>query len=356
MLPAPAEQDIYELVGVSIPACLALIAALEEGLYPPAFGHVQLAALSDPLVIATASDEVMQAARTIATNVVEMRLHESGASKALADARAGVSRDPETRETLAVVRAEVDMHIAGFFRAAGSALDCLAAVAIVILQAPLKVRRADANELGGLGKGKQRRAAASPSQVQEWDDFDALIAASRASSPVGWYEWAMDTRNAVIHRGRKIRIFVQVPATGSYQLLVATDDQIGAMMALGKFDLHLPRNPEAADMSDLILGASVSNAILAENAQITLRGVHENVVALIEASCAFLLRAWKAPRSGWNIPGAAWELEPVAKAQQFGGFAGDTRLLTGDSMVINPVEGRRVEIAQRVRAARGLQP
>lgn len=341
------ERPLHELVGLRVPECDRLVAALEVNLDSSPFGFEQLAGIGDPLLTATASDELLQAARTIRTNLVEMRLHESGAAEALEVCRLGVARDATRREEQNVARAKAGMHIAGFFRALGSALDCLAAVGIIVLQAPLRVRLADAKSLGRFGKGKKRRGRVPSSQLAAWDTFDRLIDEERGKEPRDWYPWVDASRNAVVHRGRKLHMMFEEARAAPRALVVVTDDPIGARLTAGRFSLHLPKNPEAADMADFVLREEVTNVVLAEPAETTLRGTAESVGGLIEAAVASLLEFWTGDREGWDLPIREWQLDQRPPVINFAGYVGGVR--RGTSMAVNPVEGKRVRIAIRVR-------
>ena len=94
------------------------------------------------------------------------------------------------------------IHLAGFFRAIGSSLDCLGVTiyGVLGLQKELRIayfKDADSRVL--------RIQDIQPPPVQLHLDFkNVYINAKNAAGPDGWLDWVVRYRNSLIHRGRPV--------------------------------------------------------------------------------------------------------------------------------------------------------
>jgi hypothetical protein len=236
------------------------------------------------------------------------------------------------------------MHLTGFFRALGSALDCLAAATVAVARSPEPIARADQASFGRL----IHRAATEPVLA-------ALAAALRASSeaePVGWLEWTAEMRNHVIHRARQLEIWL--PAVrrkaGSATLYVQTTRPAHEIL---RSRPHLRREPWLPDMDALSRHGAASGAWMAEPACRTLPRLRARVNALAEDVARELLSLWTstelvAPVGPWlpQAPRPAWR---IARAEQFAGFDPDYLTAPATSIVMNPRDAGRAIVAQRLR-------
>jgi hypothetical protein len=88
--------------------------------------------------------------------------------------------------------------ITEFSRAFGSTLDCLSAAVIGVLGLPTSLQRAAGvtlltlPPLGELAPAEQRVAR---------DAMEAVFRAHTQEPPAGWVAWALELRDAVVHRG-----------------------------------------------------------------------------------------------------------------------------------------------------------
>jgi hypothetical protein len=102
----------------------------------------------------------------------------------------------------------MDMEITGCVRALGSALDCLAAVAVGVLRMPFSIQRASFVDLTKAIPAKTL-AAATPKQQQLWTAIAQLCETHRRKPPAGWLDWLSGMRNLNVHRARQVHILLQ---------------------------------------------------------------------------------------------------------------------------------------------------
>ena len=203
---------------------------------------------------------------------------------------------------------DIDRELVGFFRAAGSALDCLAATAIVVLRIPISIRRASAEALIGL---RERAQGAEDAYRTCWEQTATPFEAAVTGEAQGWFEWTLEMRNAVIHRARQLRIWLPrllplraAPTSGYWSKralprigLCAMSDRAGS--------------PWLADLDALSGTHAVTENWLPEPATQTVAGILERMLGLVEGVVGSLAETWEQTGSGrleLLSPGEAWRL------------------------------------------------
>src|SRR6266545_7869647 len=91
------------------------------------------------------------------------------------------------------------------------------------------------------------------------------------AGPAGWVAWTLESRNAMVHRGRSIAIWLPVPTIGDRaQIVVVTD--MNPVRVIRQFP-HLRRQPDLSDAESVLSGAVLADVFLREPAQDTLDGL-----------------------------------------------------------------------------------
>jgi hypothetical protein len=164
----------------------------------------------------------------------------------------------------------MDMAITGCVRAMGSALDCLAAVAIGVLRTPTSITRASFGQLANFVKSKKAQNG-TQRQQQAWRDWTHLVQNHENALPGGWFAWLQSMRNLNIHRGRQVHTLVQrLRANDAPQMVVFDADPMTLQRHAARFDLHLRNRPDLPDLQDFITAQKTEDLWIAEPATTTL--------------------------------------------------------------------------------------
>ncbi len=149
-----------------------------------------------------------------------------------------------------VALAQMESASTEAFRALGSAFDCLAALVVLIVGVPAPVQRAEGSWLIQRPTG----SPIAPAQDVAWTAVHDAVAAS-AADPPGWLAWALETRNAVVHRGKLLRTWMMRPGRrpGTPQLWIRTETPTHYLI---RVEEHLRRRPWLPDMHALIEGGT----------------------------------------------------------------------------------------------------
>jgi hypothetical protein len=293
-------------------------------------GYALFAAL--PLLErAVVSDQLLSAAQAVVTNLGEARMHEQDLARRL---RNGVPfAEPTAARAEEAIRQEMDF--VGFYRAIGSALDCAAATAIGVSRLPYSVRRASFNDL-------LRITPEAAAEHEEWERLRALIAA-HADTPPGWLRWTIEMRNAYMHRARLMNLNLQrdleLPrlALPAYVMRQLARERV-------RFEPHARRRPWAPDMQHLAQGG-LPDAIIAEPAVQTMRGVFTSSNSLVERLAELALEVWVVG-SEIPVPIERWKLEPRLEVD-FAGFApGELRQYS--AVAVSPRDAERIALVARL--------
>jgi hypothetical protein len=331
------------------------------GWWAPALGDKRRIFLSDYLV---------QCVRSVGTNMVEAALHLLEANAAHSRASASMAHAVVVQQiapgTFRAVGLDVpqmaslrdllprklaDLHVAGFLRSIGSALDTLAALTIGVGAFRLGIVRADFDQLRRhLGK----QIPPSPGSYLQQTIQDAISTSITDAGPDGWLEWATQYRNTLVHRGRRIQFCHVTPDEGP--ILYSANE---APMPRARLVLHLARDPGHSDLQALfgdgVQPTRLTN-VLEEDAFRTLRETIRAVTTLVEDTTGVLVRVWRERRSTPSLLPQPIEQWPGVAFRQdrFSGFAPGTAPLAPDTAFGSPTNVSRLEAAAVSTAHRHL--
>ncbi len=287
------------------------------------------------------SDYLFQCANGIETNLVEAKLHyfewldarERGNRRIVDAATRNFYGDiefktpPSTSPLDDLPNKLEPLHICGFFRAIGSALDCLGAVIVGVLGLPVSLRRSDISKarksLSGLTASSNRGVML---QLDFRDYFQQLIVDNGAED---WLEWADQYRNMFVHRGRRT----------IYNKLVSQDvhllDASGQVIPRVTSTLHLAKYPDRSEVEALLKSKEI---LLSEDADTTLSGIFKSCRELGEHTCERLLSIWQTRRSDPQLieqPINQWD--DKIRVCNFVGYEFNAEKVSADEMIGNPV-------------------
>ena len=355
---SPAEERrrrAVDSLGLRLDDMRRLHDLLADALSADVGGFEQFATIEPFAVRAIASDLVLTAADAVETNLGEAALHARAYSDHVGpNGRRMPGPDSSESDDLASLRAESE--IVGFFRAIGSALDCLSAVAIGMLRLPERLQRADAALLAGGLDRLLERGLPGPDEQAAWAQRLAdLISEERTAEP-GWLEWLVEMRNRVIHRGRQLSTWLPRPvAQDRPPLYVRTQTDPAYLM---RFEPHLRRKPWLPEIEALRQEAATEGHWFAEPTSTTFAGLLERVDGLSERVSRLLIECWQTPpgqMGNWAQPstqwaavegGPPWRLE---RAAQFRGFDPAYAIPPVTSMRVSGRDVTRLIIAERLR-------
>lgn len=132
-------------------------------------------------------------------------------------------------------------------------------------------------------------------------------------------------RNAVVHRGQKLRFWRNRPSPPSSSRLYVVTAQNPAYVI--RVEQHLPAKPWLPDMHAIPDARNLADAWLLEPAHVTLDGIRTQTVRLVETAAESLLRTWNETSQSFEWPSERWrlqrrdDLQRVADASQFTGFS-----------------------------------
>lgn len=341
------EEAKKRALGLRLDEARGLTSALDADLSADAWGYAQLADIEDEVQRATVSDQIRSAAHGIEENLVEARLHELDVSALVGPH--GVPMPYENASVNDHLRNDrLEMNTAGFFRAFGSTLDCLAAVLIGVVRIPMSLRFA---EMGALARfdpattGKLVPDDVSGAQRDAWDDLVNLLDDLRRREPAGWYVWGLELRNAMLHRGRGVRAFL--PRPRRTRLQVVTDTPLPALL---RFDYYLRKRPWLPDLVQLARAESAGDVWIHEPVQDTLRGLFEHLSGMVAELATWALAQWadQAETPTFSAPTAAWQLgrEPDT---DFAGFAERRTGAEFDAIMVGPGGVEPLRLAEQLR-------
>lgn len=231
------------------------------------------------------------------------------------------------------------LHAVGCVRALAGALDCVAGTIIGVLALPAPILRADFRNVRGLLNKTVATASTEGERAQASFavELERLIS---SAGPGGWLDWAMDFRNMLVHRGRRIELGQFIPRTPT---LYGPD---GRPVPRARVVNHLPRDPGRSDV-EVLLEPSKS-LVLTEDAEQTLDGLLRSTKSLIEGIAQELTQVWNWRRmhpDSLPQPSAQWPKGPSTESIGFSGYAPGSFKYSPDMMMTHPV------ILQRICAA-----
>ena len=231
-----------------------------------------------------------------------------------------------------------DIHRVGFFRAIGSALDCLGAAVVGVAGLPVALLTT------GLSQSRRWFRQNGPTGQSIGDQalraFGLFLENEIADvGPEAWLDWTLDMRHMLVHRARRLQIGYTTPrATGIC-------DAQGVPLLLTSAELHLPKSPALSDME--VLAAPAFDLVLSEPAATTIAGIWDSALSLAERVGRGLSAFWLLRRAQPNLiqqPDRQWPTPMAAPASTFRGYRpGPTPQM--DSMISNPEAVRRLQVA-----------
>jgi len=344
------DQAIDQILGTTMPAHGRLEVALYEVLSASDWGFAQFIDIEDVEQRAFASDLVLSAVEGVEVNVREMALCAIDYERLVGpNGRTMPAPDATLDELMDWKR--IQRTATDFARAFGSTTDCIAAVTIGVLGLPASLHGASGKDLLTM---PQLSAKVPESQAAAADAArDAF--ARRTASPEGWLEWALELRDAVVHRGHLTQTWITRPRrTRGKQIFVSTEQPIARLIRL---EPHLRAQPWHPDILTLSTpDVSAGEAIwLAEPALHTMREITGRTIALVDALCGVLFEAFTTDRTGWVLPEKQWYLERdlskkrTQAAASFRGFDPDYPVPPPDSMHVHPRSAQRLMLAEQLR-------
>lgn len=208
----------------------------------------------------------------------------------------------------------LELHMAGFFRAVGSAIDCVGGAIVGVLGLKDRLLKSD---FGRTASALQRATGGSqqppPLLLAEFRDF--LHRVDEESGPSGWREWATQMRNMLVHRGRRTHMF-------------ATDVDPAAVLSPAGTPFvrlrprwYLPRSPALSEVEEMVTaGGAQGLTIRVEHAK-AMAAVMGGVVAFAERICKRLSEVWQTRRENPSLivqPAEQWGKFPSAACPGFG--------------------------------------
>ena len=178
----------------------------------------------------------------------------------------------------------------------------------------------------------------------------------------GWLAWALETRNAVIHRAPLLHVWLNRPGRrpGGRQLFVRTAEQPAHLM---RMEPHMRREPWLPDMHALSeAGLAAADLWLPEPTQNTLGHLKNGAVRVLECVANDLLELWGTSMPAFSWPVDAWKLERrdhsrrVQLAAQFEGFEQNYPTPPPSTMHAHPHTSARAVLSDGVRARQASQP
>ena len=251
------------------------------------------------------------------------------------DRRLRIRLPSRTRPLDDLPQAMATLHVAGFFRAAISALDCLGAVIVGVVGLPARILRSDIGiTLRALDRCREPSTPGGRLQMDFGARFRQLI---HDAGPDGWLEWTTTFRNMLAHRARRIE-FIQLRSDSS--LYGPYDEPIIRTESIH----HLTRDPGLSDIEALLYRRR-QELVLSERAEASLDGVLASTIRLAETTARNLLNVWNARRQAPDLVRQPREQWPDGAAQPdvaFQGYAPGSVEVNPGGFVSGPDTPRRL--------------
>lgn len=342
------ERAKFAAVGLVIPHTDELAGRLHDDFSVDDYGYARFDAIEDRFVRACASARVLAAITGVGANLLEVRTHEHHVHRIVGpNGMPYLDRPSTVAEDLQ--RDELNLHIAGAFRAVGSALDCMAAVVIGVARLPTSIERADLLDVLHLdiGRAVNRVPGIGNRQVELWDSAMRTTSEINADPVEGWLDWALQMRNALTHRGRNLNKFLMRDSGLRTQVFIESRD-IDKPFKLMRYEPHLDAKPWLTDVQANVEAAHTETPLLlAESAPVTLTKMREATIRGCESLSSWALGAWGDDelQAGLGVDAGRWIERPPDLA--FEGFVPGARS-EHNTWVMAPDDMRLVELAAKL--------
>jgi len=294
-----AEASARHLLGIRVENVENLQAKLSKDFSAETWGFRQYRDIGDEVLRAVTSHEVLGSCDALVTNLCEARLHEEAFSAVHGSGMSMAS--PPTDETIRDLW-RLKAEVVAFFRAFGSALDCLAAVAIGVVRVPRPLHRASFSWLTDERQTDSLLRGLADEHADALNDFLALVKDECQGASGDWLDWGLEMRNALMHRARHTSIELSRPRESG--LIVVVSDP-ASLASMTKHDLYFVRHPWLSNMEYMALG-SLEEALLREPAWQTMRGLAEFLGGFVERAAESLCNVWQAVDSGKSERKGMW--------------------------------------------------
>jgi len=341
-----AARHLEEIVGLDLKAVRELASELRGDLDPTRFGIGWWSPDPDDKRRILISDYLVQSANGIVINQMNAALHfleyldsfeqiENRVAHAMsAD---GTFVHPKPKRPLDIMPERyLDAHLAGFFRALGSTLDCLSAVAIGVLGIPTKILTADFARLRRWFQSPSSGTA--PRHPKQTDFGRQLEAIIERAGPAGWADWVDSYRNMLVHRARRwsLTVFKEeahlVDARGiPVRRLVATP--------------ALPMDPSKSDIQAMVDDVL---PVLREDGRKTAWGAFCSIRYLVDEASKSLCESWRERRSNPALirqPRAEWPEVEAPRPSVFQGYESKKMEINMTALMTDPSAPRRLQAA-----------
>jgi hypothetical protein len=200
-----------------------------------------------------------------------------------------------------------------------SALDVVGGVIIGVAGVPRSILKADFS--GAMSALQNATKNPVPEHREAWLQLHRDVSAALAA-PADWHAWLADLRNTVAHRAKIPTLHLVLP---NGRAAISGGD----LVRFVNIETRLPRQPARAFLQSM---TNLHDAYLDEPATVTLSGVLDATVRLVEVAGNALINFWERRRSGdlqLDQPVEQWPQPEPAPARSFPGFAPGPAL-TGD--------------------------
>lgn len=292
------------------------------------------------------SDHLFTSVRGVESNLIEARLHlietmdfweresdfHARAVSKTTDGRINLQLPERRRPLDELIPAMSMLHTVGFIRAVAGALDCFGASVVGVAALKTSLLRAD---LDSARRALARVTGATAGDRVQADFRVQLEALIEGVGPPGWFRWAVDLRNTLIHRGRRLQLSELRPLPSG---LVHPD---GRPVIRSHVIHQLPRDPGRSDVEMFLDGANPP--VLTETAATTLLGVLRSALRLTAEGGLLLLNLWRTRRTTPSLLFQPREQWPNGRSSATAGFRG----YAPDSVPYNPTQLRSDEVLIR---------
>lgn len=349
----PGRTDaLHRALGLSTPALSSFRADSHASISSKDWGFPQLADLTDVDQRALVSDQLLSAIDGLVDALVDAAITARDV-----DAHAGPAGlpYPNAADSLNdMLRYErLRASVAGFFDAVGTALDCLAAILIVVGRVPLSVQRADFTQLSRLDPAKPHSGAFSEPvpehQHDLWEQLVAELDVPPDKGPTDWLNWSLEIRNALTHRGRVTNVYLPRRISGRIAVPPTRTPQ-----SLYRYDLHLRSWPWLPAIEGMLAGTDLPASWLDEPAGRTIAGLFSELVNYAERVVRWANDCWTDPVQQTLVPPVRRWVLPSPPQLQFAGVnPGGTTPIAG---AIGGINEEHIRLAERLRRRRAGLP